>query len=146
VAGRAGRGDRPGRVVIQTFHPDHYAIQAALTGDDDAFLAEEMRFRRVFHYPPYTRMVQLLVRDRKRERAEAGIRELADALLAHPASRGVRLTGPAPAPLERLRGEWRFQLLARAAAFRDLHRLLAEVLPKSPSYDLTVDVDPQQLM
>ncbi|MBV8202635.1 MAG: primosomal protein N' [Acidobacteria bacterium] len=146
VAGRAGRGDRPGRVVIQTFHPDHYAIRAALTGDDDAFLAEEMRFRRVFHYPPYTRMVQLLVRDRKRERAEAGIRELAGALAAHPGSRGVRLTGPAPAPLERLRGEWRFQLLARAAAFRDLHRLLAEVLPKNPAYDLTVDVDPQQLM
>ncbi|HVR10707.1 MAG TPA: primosomal protein N', partial [Thermoanaerobaculia bacterium] len=146
VAGRAGRGERPGRVVIQTFHPDHYAIQAALTGDDDAFVAEEMRFRRVFHYPPYTRMVQLLVRDRKRERAQAGIQELADALVAHPLSSGVRLTGPAPAPFERLRGEWRFQLLARAAAFRDLHRLLAEVLPKSPPYDLTVDVDPQQLM
>jgi primosomal protein N' (replication factor Y) len=146
AAGRAGRGDRPGRVVIQTFHPDHYAIQAALTGDDAAFLEEEMRFRHAFHYPPYTRMVQLLVRDRKRERAEAGIRELADALAAHPLCRGVRLTGPAPAPLERLRGEWRFQLLARSAAFRDLHRLLTEVIPKSPSYELTIDIDPQQLM
>ncbi len=146
VAGRAGRGDLPGRVVIQTFHPDHYAIQAALTGDDDAFREEEMRFRRVFHYPPYTRMVQLLVRDRKRDRAQAAIQELAEALAAHPLGRAVRLTGPAPAPFERLRGEWRFQLLARAAAFRDLHRLLTEVLPKNPSYDLTVDVDPQQLM
>ena len=146
VAGRAGRGDRPGRVVIQTFHPDHYAIQAALTGDDAGFQAEEMRFRRVFHYPPYTRMVQLLVRDRKRERAEAGIQELADALVAHPLGRSVRLTGPAPAPFERLRGEWRFQLLARAASIRDLHRLLVEALPKNPPFDLTVDVDPQQLM
>jgi primosomal protein N' (replication factor Y) len=146
VAGRAGRGDRPGRVVIQTFHPDHYAIQAALTGDDAGFQAEEMRFRRVFHYPPYTRMVQLLVRDRKRERAEIGIQELAAALVAHPLGRGVRLTGPAPAPFERLRGEWRFQLLARAASIRDLHRLLVEALPKNPPYDLTVDVDPQQLM
>ena len=146
VAGRAGRGDRPGRVVIQTFHPDHYAIQAALTGDDAGFQAEEMRFRRVFHYPPYTRMVQLLVRDRKRERAETGIQELAAGLVAHPLGRGVRLTGPAPAPFERLRGEWRFQLLARAASIRDLHRLLVEALPKNPPYDLTVDVDPQQLM
>jgi primosomal protein N' (replication factor Y) len=146
VAGRAGRGDRPGRVVIQTFHPDHYAIQAALRGDDGAFIAEEMRFRRVFHYPPFTRMVQLLVRDRKRERAQAGIQELADALVAHPLGRAVRLTGPAPAPFERLRGEWRFQLLARAADFRDLHRLLVEVLPKSPAYDLTIDIDPQQLL
>jgi primosomal protein N' (replication factor Y) len=146
VAGRAGRGDLPGRVVIQTFHPDHYAIQAALTGDDAAFLAEEMRFRRVFHYPPYTRMAQLLVHDRKRERAQAAIQELADAMAAHPLCRGVRLSGPAPAPFERLRGEWRFQLLARAAAFRDLHRLLVEVAPKSPPYDLTIDIDPQQLM
>ena len=146
VAGRAGRGDRPGRVVIQTFHPDHYAIQAALSGNDAAFLEEEMRFRRAFHYPPFTRMVQLLVRDRKRERAAAAIQELADALARHPLGRAVRLTGPAPAPLERLRGEWRFQLLARSAAARDFHRLLAEVLPKAPAYDLTIDVDPQQLM
>jgi primosomal protein N' (replication factor Y) len=146
VAGRAGRGELPGRVVIQTFHPGHYAIRAALSGDDATFLEEEMRFRRAFHYPPFTRMVQLLVRDRKRERAQAGIQELADALAAHPLGRAVRITGPAPAPFERLRGEWRFQLLARAAAFRDLHRLLVEVLPKNPAYDLTVDVDPQQLM
>jgi hypothetical protein len=51
-----------------------------------------------------------------------------------------------PAPLERLRGQWRFQLLARSANFRDLHRLLKEVLPKNPAYDLVVDVDPQQLL
>jgi primosomal protein N' (replication factor Y) len=146
VAGRAGRGERPGRVVIQTFHPDHYAIQAALTGNDAAFLDEEMRFRRAFHYPPFTRMVQLLVRDRKRDRAAAAIQELAEALARHPLGRGVRLTGPAPAPLERLRGEWRFQLLARSAAVRDFHRLLADVLPKTPPYDLTIDIDPQQLM
>jgi primosomal protein N' (replication factor Y) len=146
VAGRAGRGDRPGRVVIQTFHPDHYAIQAALTGDDAAFLDEEMRFRRVFHYPPFTRMVQLLVSDGKRERAQAAIQELAEALGRHPLGRAVRLTGPAPAPLERLRGAWRFQLLARSASMRDLHRLLAAVLPSKPSCDLVVDVDPQQLL
>ncbi|HVT57380.1 MAG TPA: primosomal protein N' [Thermoanaerobaculia bacterium] len=146
LAGRGGRGERPGRVVIQTYHPDHYAIRAALTGDDAAFLAEELRFRRVFHYPPYTRMVQLLVRDRNRERAQSAIRELAQALAAHPLSRAVRITGPAPAPLERLRGEWRFQLLARSAAGRDLHRLLEAVVPRSPAYDLTIDVDPQQLL
>ncbi|MGH9360997.1 MAG: replication restart helicase PriA, partial [Thermoanaerobaculia bacterium] len=54
IAGRAGRGDRPGKVVIQTYHPDHYAIQAALRQDDASFAREELRFRRVFHYPPYT--------------------------------------------------------------------------------------------
>jgi primosomal protein N' (replication factor Y) len=146
LAGRAGRGDRPGRVVIQTYHPDHYAIQAALRQDDAAFVREEMRFRRVFHYPPYTRMVQILVRDRSREKAWEHIKALADDLAAHPLSRRVRLSGPAPAPLERLRGEWRFQLLVRSAVFRDLHRLIAEVVPANPPYALVVDVDPQQLL
>src|SRR6185295_1831583 len=76
LAGRAGRGERAGRVVIQTFHPEHYAIQAALEHDDRRFAEEEMRFRRVFHYPPFTRMVHLLVRDAKRERGWARIQEL----------------------------------------------------------------------
>ncbi|HEY2291634.1 MAG TPA: primosomal protein N' [Thermoanaerobaculia bacterium] len=146
VAGRAGRGEKPGRVVIQTYHPDHYAIQAALRGDDEGFAREELRFRRVFHYPPYTRMVQLLVRDKNRDRAWAAISALAADLSAHPFARAVRLSGPAPAPLERLRGEWRFQLLARSADGRGLHRMLKEVLPKNPSYDLVIDVDPQQLL
>jgi len=146
VAGRAGRGERPGRVVIQTWHPDHYAIQAALRQDDEGFAREEMRFRRVFHYPPFTRMVQLLVRDKNRVRAETLIKSLAADLAAHPLSRGVRISGPAPAPLERLRGEWRFQLLARSADARGLHRLMEEVLPKNPGFDLVIDVDPQQLL
>jgi len=146
VAGRAGRGDRPGRFVIQTWHPEHYAIQAALRGDDEGFAREELHFRRVFHYPPYTRMVQLLVRDKSRDRAQELIAGLTAQLSGHPLSKGVRISGPAPAPLERLRGEWRFQLLARSADGRALHRLLEEVLPKNPSYDLVIDVDPQQLL
>jgi primosomal protein N' (replication factor Y) len=146
LAGRAGRGERPGRVVIQTYHPDHYAIQAALRQDDEGFAREEMRFRRVFHYPPFTRMVQLLVRDKNRDRASDLIHSLAGDLAAHKLSRGVRITGPAPAPLERLRGEWRFQLLARSADGRALHRLMREVLPENPSYDLVIDIDPQQLL
>ena len=146
VAGRAGRGERPGRVVIQTYHPEHYAIQAVLKQDDEAFAREELRFRRVFHYPPYTRLIQLLVLDKNRDRAWKEISGLAADLSAHPLSRGVRLSGPAPAPLERLRGQWRFQLLARSADGRALHRLMEEVLPKNPGYDLVVDVDPQQLL
>jgi primosomal protein N' (replication factor Y) len=105
-----------------------------------------MRFRRVFHYPPYTRMVQLLVRDKNRDRASALIHDLARDLAAHPLSRQVRITGPAPAPLERLRGEWRFQLLARSADGKALHKMMRDVLPPNPGYDLVVDIDPQQLL
>jgi primosomal protein N' (replication factor Y) (superfamily II helicase) len=146
LAGRAGRGDRPGKVVIQTYHPDHYAIRAALDHDDAAFAGEEMRFRRVFHYPPYTRMVQLLVRDPRRPRAEGLIAELARRIEAHPLAAEVRLSGPAPAPLERLRGHWRFQLLLRSPSGKRLRRLVEEVLAAAPPGDLTVDVDPYQLL
>jgi primosomal protein N' (replication factor Y) len=146
LAGRAGRGERPGRVVIQTYHPDHYAIQAALRHDDRGFAAEEMRFRRLFHYPPFTRMTQLLVRDKQRARAEEALAELARRLAEHPLAEGVRTLGPAPAPLERLRGQWRFQLLLRAASAGQIHRLLRAVVPAKPAYDLTIDVDPQQLL
>jgi primosomal protein N' (replication factor Y) len=133
-------------VVIQTFHPDHYAIQAALNHDDARFAAEEMRFRRVFHYPPFTRMVHLLVRDAKRERGWARIQELAERLAVHPLAAGVRVSGPAPAPLERLRGQWRFQLLLREASGARLRRLLGAVLPGGPDRDLVVDVDPYDLL
>jgi primosomal protein N' (replication factor Y) len=134
-------------VVIQTWHPDHYAIQAALNQDDEGFAREELRFRRVFHYPPYTRMVQILVRDKNREKAWSEISDLADALAKNPLSRQIRITGPAPAPLERLRGQWRFQLLARSADARALHSLIKKVVPAMKlSSELVIDVDPQQLL
>jgi primosomal protein N' (replication factor Y) len=146
LAGRAGRGERPGRVVIQTFHPQHYAVRAAMNHDDDSFVEEEMRFRRIFHYPPFTRMVQLLVRDKNRGRAETAMRDLARAVHAHPLAGEVRITGPAPAPLERLKGRWRFQLLVRSPSARRLKELLGAVLPDKPGVDLVVDVDPLDLM
>ncbi len=146
LAGRAGRGERPGRIVIQTLHPDHYAIRAALDHDDRAFAAEEMRFRRVFHYPPYTRMVQILARDRSRERAEKTIARIAQRLEAHSLARDVRISGPAPAPFEKLRGKWRFQLLARSPSATRLHRLVREATEGATATDLVVDVDPYELL
>jgi primosomal protein N' (replication factor Y) len=146
LAGRAGRGERPGKVVIQTFHPHHYAIQAALAHDDRSFAEEEMRFRRVFHYPPYTRMIQLLVRDGNRARAEKNMTDLARRLASHPLAEGVRITGPAPAPFEKLRGKWRFQLLMRAEAGSRLRQLVQAVVPQPAPTDLVIDVDPYELL
>ncbi|HVR29688.1 MAG TPA: primosomal protein N' [Thermoanaerobaculia bacterium] len=150
LAGRAGRGGRPGRespgrVVIQTYFPDHYAIRAALAHDDEAFAAEEMRFRRVFHYPPFTRLVQLVVRGRDRALTERRSVELSTRLLAHPLAAGTRLSGPAPAPLERLQGQWRYQLLLRHVSGSRLRRLVAETVPQGDRDDVVVDVDPQDL-
>lgn len=146
LAGRAGRGERPGRVVIQTFHPEHYAIRAALEHDDAAFAREEMRFRREFHYPPFTRMIQVLSKDRDRGRAEGALRRIAERVIADSRSRTFRMTGPAPAPLERLKDRWRFQLLLRGANGRLLREVLKTALEDAPAVDLAVDVDPLHLL
>jgi primosomal protein N' (replication factor Y) len=146
LAGRAGRGERPGRMVIQTFLPDHYAIRAALLQDDAAFAEQEMRFRRIFHYPPYTRMVQLLLRDSSRERGLERLTEIAGRISRNKNAALLRVTGPATAPLERLRGEWRLQLLVRAAQGGLLRQAIREALGDKPHAGLAVDVDPYHLL
>ena len=146
IAGRAGRGSRPGRVVIQTHHPDHYAIRAALEHDDQAFAREELRFRRTFHYPPFTRLVQLLLRDRNRARGEERIAEIARALHRHPYASTVRIAGPAPAPFERLRGHYRFQLLLRGPSGARLRAMVRDCGLHETRDDLVIDVDAQDLM
>jgi primosomal protein N' (replication factor Y) len=146
LAGRAGRGEVPGKVVIQTFHPEHYAIQAALRHDDHAFAEQEMRFRRVFHYPPFTRMIQILLRGTRRDVVEREIHDLERRIRKEISGSEIRLMGPAPAPFERLQGKWRFQLLLRAASATALRQVLDRALPKKLSSELILDVDPHQLL
>jgi primosomal protein N' (replication factor Y) len=146
LAGRAGRGDRPGKVVVQSYHPEHYAIQAVLSGDEGAFVEPELRFRRTFHYPPYTRMIQLLLQGRARARVEQAAAELARRIGDHPARGELRLTGPAPAPFERLRGRYRFQLLLRAPSGRLLREVVRQAVAIPVKTDLGIDVDPQELL
>src|SRR5689334_24377366 len=105
-----------------------------------------MRFRRLFHYPPYTRMVQLLAQHRSRAIAEQRLREIAARLATHPEAAALRVVGPAPAPFEKLRGAWRFQLLLRTASGTRLRTVLRDVLGEKPPPDVTVDVDPYQLL
>lgn len=149
LGGRAGRGDRPGRVVVQTYHPDHYAIQAAVRHDDAGFAAAEMRFRRTFHYPPFTRAIKVLSQDSDQDKADWAIQKLAREIRSHTDFPGSRLVGPRPAPLERLRGKWRFQLLLRGVSGVRLRRCLGDSLERLPAAEralLVVDVDPQDLM
>jgi primosomal protein N' (replication factor Y) len=151
LGGRAGRGDRKGKFLIQTYHPEHYAIQSALAHDDRAFLEEEMRFRRVFHYPPYTRMVQLLVRDSNRERAAGTAERLAHQLDHRVPAAGrnrtaIRVIGPAPAAFERLRGKWRFQILVRGPSASEVRRLVRASLPERAAAEIVIDVDPLDLL
>jgi primosomal protein N' (replication factor Y) len=147
VAGRAGRGDVPGTVHVQTFHPGHPAIRLAAAHDVDGFAASELEFRRSFFYPPFCEMASVLVSSPVRERAEAAAAELGAAIGdgRHP---GLRLSGPAPAPLERLQGRWRFQLLLRAPDRRAVLSALEAAIPEraAAGVQVAVDVDPQDLL
>ena len=139
VAGRAGRGPRSGQVVIQTYAPGHYAIQAACRHDYAAFASRELAFRAEHGYPPYRRMARLLYTDVEEARCwrQLGrvLRELRTRA-AHAGAGDVQFIGPAPAFLRRLRGRYRWQLLIAAES---PERLLANYpLPKG----WTVDVDP----
>jgi primosomal protein N' (replication factor Y) len=146
VAGRAGRGDSAGTVHVQTFHPQHPAIRLAARHDIAGFARQELEFRRSFFYPPFCELAAILVSSEDRTRAEAAAAELGEALRA--GSETLRISGPAPAPLERLHGRWRFQILLRAADRRAVLSALAAAVPDRPParVQVAVDVDPQDLL
>ena len=146
VAGRAGRGDAPGTVHVQTFHPGHPAITLAARHDAEGFERQELAFRRTFFYPPFSEMASILVSSPRRERAEAAASEIGAALKSSGGE--LRISGPAPAPLERLQGRWRFQILLRAGDRRAVLAALERAVPDRPpaGVQIAVDVDPQDLM
>jgi primosomal protein N' (replication factor Y) len=136
-------------VLIQTFQPEHYAVRAALEHDDEGFAREELRFRRTFHYPPYSRLIQVLAEDRSGPAAKEALDALAALVSRDPASSEIRCLGPAPAPFERLAGKWRFQFLLRGPSAGRLRRLVQAALRDLPARQralLTVDVDPYDLL
>jgi len=142
VAGRSGRGENAGRVIIQTYYPEHPAILHAARHDVEAFLREELRFRRAFQYPPFHRMVLLRFESLSIDAARKAALEAAEAL--RPAPEWLRLRGPAPAPMERLRERWRWQILLTAPR-RAILRLAVERVErmKIPSVvHRVIDVDP----
>jgi primosomal protein N' (replication factor Y) len=148
VAGRAGRGDVPGTVHVQTFHPAHPAILRAASHDVDGFAGEELLFRRTFFYPPFSELAAVLVSSPNRERAEEVGHEIGRALTDAARGKPVRISGPAAAPIERLAGRWRFQTLLRAPDRAAILSLLEESIPERPpsGAQVAIDVDPQDLM
>jgi primosomal protein N' (replication factor Y) len=100
-------------VLVETYYPEHYAIQLAARQDYLSFYERELEFRRLLHYPPFTALALVLVRDKKIENAIRWSRQLS-AFLAPQESRGVKILGPAAAPLARLKREYRFQFLLKA--------------------------------
>jgi primosomal protein N' (replication factor Y) len=149
AAGRAGRGDRPGIVLIQTINPEHYAIRFASQQDYEGFYQKELQFRKLMRYPPFAALANVLVRSQKQEDALAMSAELGRVL--DPAPESVKVLGPAEAPVPKLKSEFRYQLLLKAAnrkrlneTIRDLQRFARE--QKWNPTALVIDVDPLTLL
>jgi primosomal protein N' (replication factor Y) len=149
VAGRAGRGSLPGIVLVQTINPDHYAVRLSALQDYQAFYEKELNFRRFMHYPPFAAMANLLVRSEKQEAALRMSTELGSFLMPPPEH--IKVIGPAEAPVLRLKTEFRYQILIKAASRKALNELLRGIQRfaqerKWPATSLVVDVDPLSLL
>ena len=149
VAGRAGRGSVPGIVLIQTVNPDHYAVRMAAAQDYQAFYEKELNFRRMMAYPPFSAMANILVRSEKKEMAMRMSSDLG--LLLTPPPEKLRILGPAEAPVARLKREYRYQFLIKAASRKALNEALQQIRRfalgrKWGATALAIDVDPLTLM
>jgi primosomal protein N' (replication factor Y) len=151
VSGRAGRGELPGRVVVQTYYPDHYAIVAASTHDYAAFVQREEKYRRWMHYPPFGVLANVLVQSEKLEEAAGWSAILGRYFVQNQNNSAIRMLGPCTAPVARIKGVYRFHLILKAASRKALNASLRGMLAHAdtagvPRRSVTVDVDAQRLM
>jgi len=151
VAGRAGRGETFGEVVIQTYNPDHYSIQRAKDHDFIGFYQEEIEFRRALEYPPFSRLVNFRLIGNSEKRTKAAAEEMGrigQSLLKSGYRKGIEILGPSTAPFAKIRGRYRWQMLAKGKSSQLLHRFaraLAAQLEneiKAKGVNLDIDVDP----
>ena len=150
VAGRAGRGTTPGKVVLQTYFPDHYAVQYAAAHDFAGFYDKELRFRSWMHYPPYSALANVLVRSEKLDEALQWSGTLGR-WFEKTRHEDVRVLGPAAAPIHRLKNDYRYHFVVKSPSREKLNALLRAMLAhaaqqKIPRTQVIVDVDAVWLM
>jgi primosomal protein N' (replication factor Y) len=150
VAGRAGRGEIPGKVVLQTYHPDHYAIQFAQQHDYLGFYEKEVRFRKWMHYPPFSALANVLVRSDKLDQTLRWTGQLGKWFEAT-RNDGVRVLGPSVAPIMRLKRDYRYHFILKASSREKLNASLRRMLvfadaEKIPRTNVIVDVDALSLL
>ena len=157
VAGRAGRGDKPGRVLVQSFNPGHYAVAAARAHDYASFFRQEAELRRLLGYPPFAYLACIRIQGRRKEVAERAARRLGRGMEEvrremRNAGSGLRVLGPVEAPIARIQGRFRWQILIKGTGVETLHRFLMQVEALSDrslrNADVRVltDVDPYQML
>jgi primosomal protein N' (replication factor Y) len=157
VAGRAGRGDRGGRVILQTYNPEHFSIAAARKQDFISFYNQEIVFRKALNYPPYSRMIQLKISSKDPGKAERHAQILGDLcrMLKTKDSacyQSVEIMGPIEASLARIAGRYRWQILLKGSDAKSIHRFINLLLSENPaaftgqSVQVAIDVDPFFMM
>jgi primosomal protein N' (replication factor Y) (superfamily II helicase) len=150
VSGRAGRGDLPGKVLVQTYHPDHYAIQFAAQHNYPGFVAKEMNYRRWMHYPPFAVLANVVIQSEKLEEA-TGWSSVLGRWFQQTRMEKVRVLGPAAAPIVRLKRIYRYHFVLKAERRQTLGEALRAMLrfaetQNIPRRNLVVDVDAVHLM
>src|SRR3989344_1648432 len=124
MAGRAGRGERPGKVLLQTFDPAHPSIVHATLHDFRSFAEEELRHRHAFRYPPFTRLARILISAGSSMDAEKASEKIATLLRSIAAAETVDLVGPAPAVLSKIQNRYRWNILLKSTSAKSLHQQL----------------------
>jgi primosomal protein N' (replication factor Y) len=157
VAGRAGRGQTPGKVILQTYNPEHFSIVAARNQDFKAFYTEEIRFRQALNYPPFSRMIQFMISGRDKKLTAALALRLGERCRrlqrrSRELSGAVEILGPIEAALTRIAGRYRWQILVKGAGVGPLHRFARLLISENPTLfhrrgvHIAVDVDPVFVM
>jgi primosomal protein N' (replication factor Y) len=151
VAGRAGRGDEPGRVIVQTYNPEHPSIKFAIEQDSVGFLNEELKLREALDYPPFSKLVNFRFEGRLESDVINATRiagELAKKIVSKLPIGAVKILGPSPAPIYKIRNRYRYQMLLKAKNVRALHNFskkLSMILRESRisrNIKIQIDVDP----
>ncbi len=152
IAGRAGRGERPGRVIIQTFAPNHYSVRAAKDQDYARFMRRELELRRDLMYPPFARLAMVRIEGAEPQLVRRAAEAVAKSLAKDSTPEGIRVLGPAPAPIERIKQRYRWQVMLKSRELKPMRAALAAMRAKvGPSADrddifLAIDIDPVRML
>lgn len=148
VAGRGGRGVDPGRVYIQTFNPDHYAVQLAGAHDYSGFFERELALRKEFAYPPFSRLVSIHISSNVLDKAIRAADEIGILARRLGARSHIGVLGPAESPIARIKGKHRRNILLKGSSIQALHTLVKNILKMNPVKDviIKIDVDPVNFM
>jgi primosomal protein N' (replication factor Y) len=148
LAGRAGRGDVPGRAYIQTYEPEHYVFDYVTDHDYKGFYEKEIIFRKELSYPPFGKLVRIILSFKTKEKAKKIVSGIA-ARVSRIKPRGIEILGPAPAPIEKIRNLWRWHMVLKgknAKALRQTASLILEKLTDIKEVRIDIDVDPINLL